>query len=227
MAKATTLLNDDGTASMATAMMMSHHGFRRDLTRFARALAELDGSDGARASALQGEWRAYHEALHHHHEAEDTRMFPHFASQIPALAPVIEGLTVEHRRLDPLLERGDAAFARLPDVPHVAEARAVIAELGELLAPHLELEEAQIIPYLRNTKDFPPPANDEEATLFADGFAWSAHGVAREVLDKVDAMLPAALRARMPAAREAFAARHERVWGKTAPASTYTSLPDL
>ena len=45
------LLNDDGTASIATAIMMSHHGFRRDLARFARALAQIAAGDTARADS--------------------------------------------------------------------------------------------------------------------------------------------------------------------------------
>ena len=36
----TKLLNDDGTASMATLLMCSHHAFRRDVASFAKALAD-------------------------------------------------------------------------------------------------------------------------------------------------------------------------------------------
>src|SRR5947207_3118189 len=35
------LLNDDGSASIATALLMSHHGFRRDIARFAVALENV------------------------------------------------------------------------------------------------------------------------------------------------------------------------------------------
>ena len=58
-----------------------------------------------------------------------------------------------HRLIDPLLERGDAAFAELPKTEAAA---AVVRELGELLAPHLATEEAELIPYLRGIKGFPP-----------------------------------------------------------------------
>jgi hypothetical protein len=36
------LLNDDGTASVATALLMSHHAFRRDTAQLAAALRRLD-----------------------------------------------------------------------------------------------------------------------------------------------------------------------------------------
>ena len=78
------LLNDDGSASMATAFMMSHHGFRRDIARFAIALRRLAEGDHGRASALQQEWQSYHATLHGHHTVEDTGIFPNLR-QDPAL----------------------------------------------------------------------------------------------------------------------------------------------
>lgn len=37
----TKLLNDDGTASMATMLMCSHHAFRRDVACLAKALTDV------------------------------------------------------------------------------------------------------------------------------------------------------------------------------------------
>ena len=54
MSSAPRLLNDDGTASIATALMSSHHGFRRDLGRFARAL-ERKTSRQMKFGSLRGE----------------------------------------------------------------------------------------------------------------------------------------------------------------------------
>ena len=45
------LLNDDGSASMATLLMMSHHAFRRDLGRLLRAVER----DVSNAGLLQAE----------------------------------------------------------------------------------------------------------------------------------------------------------------------------
>src|SRR5688572_16205546 len=94
------LLNDDGSASIATAIMMSHHGFRRDLAHFAAALRALgDGAD--RCAALRDEWRSYHEHLHGHHTAEDNGVFPSVKQQAPELEPTLERLSADHRLLDP------------------------------------------------------------------------------------------------------------------------------
>jgi len=214
---APSLLNDDGSASMATALMMSHHGFRRDLARFAVALAALEP---ARVDALQDEWRAFHEHLHGHHVAEDSGIFPDLRASLPA---VIERLSDDHRVLDPLLGRGDRAFAALP-AP--GEARAVIAELQALLEPHLALEEAEVIPRLRGFKDFPAPANAAELALYAEGFAWASAGIARDVVAQMDAMLPASLRAALPEARAAYEARCVRTWGSPQAGDARTPIPE-
>src|SRR6186713_1584177 len=109
------LLNDDGTASIATAIMMSHHGFRRDLARFAIALDRVASGDRSKVDALREEWQRYRGTLHGHHEAEDQGLFPNLKSQEPALAAVIDQLTADHRRIDPLLAQGDLAFEKLPE----------------------------------------------------------------------------------------------------------------
>ena len=216
-----TLLNDDGTASMATAFLTSHHGLRRDLRRFKIALAASDVA--SRADALRDEWKSYHATLHGHHTVEDTAIFPNMRTEHPELAATIDKLTEEHRRIDPLLAGGDQAFAALPKT---AGAAALVAQLSELLEAHLALEEKEIVRFLREARQFPAPGTDAEAEMYAAGFSWSAHGVAPDVLDKVFAMLPASVTSRLPAARAAFDARCERVWGSSKAGASRTADPD-
>lgn len=218
------LLNDDGNASIATALMMSHHGLRRDIARFATALPKLARRELS-ASALCDEWRSYRNTLHGHHESEDTRMFPGLASQNVEIADVIAQLSADHRRIDPLLERGDRAFASLES--GASEALDVVLELSSLLTPHLAIEDTHLIPFLRAARAFPPPSTETEAEMYAQGFAWSSHGVAAAVLERVDAMLPAILTAKLPAARAAFEARCVRVWGSAQTGWSRTSVPVL
>jgi hemerythrin-like domain-containing protein len=224
MAKAPNFLAEDGSSSVATALMMSHHGFRRDLARFALALGRVKDGDATRAAALREEWQSYRNTLHGHHAAEDQGIFPNVRKQQEALGPVIEGLIADHHRIDPLLDEGDRAFADLP--AQVAAALDVTVRLSALLDPHLAKEEADIIPVLRHWNGFPPPASDAEATMYADGFAWSAHGVAAEVLDRVFATLPESVTSKLPAARAAYEQRCLRVWGPTQPGASRTPIPD-
>jgi hemerythrin-like domain-containing protein len=217
------LLNDDGSASMATMLMMSHHGFRRDLARFANALGQIAAGDGSRASAVAEEWQKFHMTLHGHHESEDKGVFPSMASEHESVRATIEKLGADHRKIDPLLERGDAAFTQLPKADG---AIAVIRELTELLTPHLATEEAELIPFLRGAKEFPVPPTDEMADLYAQGFSWAMQGIAPEVLVEVEKMLPPILLSRLPAARAAFDALCDRTWGPTKARASRTPIPE-
>jgi len=221
MSHAPNLLNDDGSASMATMLMMSHHGLRRDLARFAAALAQP--LDAAKSQALIEEWQSFHQTLHGHHEAEDNAMFPSMRAQSESLGKTIDRLSADHRLIDPLLERGDRAFAELAGNQRAAEQ--VVRQVSELLTPHLALEESELIPLIRGAKEFPSPPNEEVAAMYAKGFAWAMDGIAPEVLEQVYGMLPGVLRERLPAAREAFAERRQRVWGRLPPLASRTSVP--
>jgi len=222
MASPPNLLNDDGSASMATLLMLSHHAFRRDLGRFARALERVAAGDTARVPALREEWKNFHGALHGHHHIEDTAMFPGMRAQNAQLGNCIDGLAADHRKIDPLLEEGERAFAQLPET---RAALAVVAELTRLLEPHLATEEAELVPHIRPAKEFPVPPDDAMVDMYAQGFAWSSQGIAPDVLEKVDELLPAILTSRLPAARAAFAARCERVWGTAKAGSARTPIP--
>jgi hypothetical protein len=151
-------------------------------------------------------------------------VFPSLKGQEPSLAPTIEGLLADHQRIDPLLERGDRAFAELPEA---VQAAAVIAELKMLLDPHLATEERSLIPHMRVWKGFPPPATEEEADLYAQGFAWSMQGIAADVIERLHAMLPESLTSRLPGACAAFERRCERVWGSVRVGAARTPIPEF
>jgi hemerythrin-like domain-containing protein len=223
MTQGPNLLNDDGTASIATALMSSHHAFRRDLIRFERALETISRGDTARADAVREEWKNFHAALHGHHTVEDTAVFPDIASKNESMRGTIEKLSADHRRIDPVLERGDRTFAEFPKTD---DAKAVVRELKELLDPHLALEEAEVVPFLRDAKIFPAPETDEMAAMYADGFSWSLHGLAPEVVKALDVMLPENVKTKLPAARVAFEERCVRVWGNAKVGASRTPIPE-
>ncbi len=218
------LLNDDGTASMATMLLMAHHAFRRDIARFIRAIEEIKAGDSSRTDALREEWeKSCRQALHGHHTIEDTSIFPDLRSKHPELATALDKLTEQHHQIDPLLEKGDEAFA---DLAHPEKAEAVLNELKTLLDEHLTFEEAEITPSLREAKEFPVPADEKMATMYADGFSWSMQGIAPEVLAEVKKLLPEILLAKLPAAEEAFEERSKRVWGTYTLGRATTSVPE-
>jgi hypothetical protein len=225
------LLGDDGSASIATGVMLSHHGFRRDLGRFAIALARLRerGPSGmpaglASLQPLQEEWVHFHKVLHGHHEAEDHRLFPGLLGQHNELAAVIERLVADHRQIDPILERGTRAFAALSQ-QNIDDAIAVIDELTRLLGPHLALEEETLVPHMREWREFPAPPDPAELDLIAHGLSWGFDGIAPDIVDKLLGMLPPVLLEKLPSARAAFEARRARVWGPAQPGTSRTPVP--
>src|SRR3989344_7467031 len=141
------LLNDDGSASMATMLMLSHHAFRRDIMRFLQAVEHMSAGDHSRDQDVRGEWEtSYRMALHEHHTVEDSNIFPDIRSKHPELASALDKLAAQHHSIDPILARGDEAFA---DLAHPENAKAVLEELKRLLDEHLSFEEAEITPSLR------------------------------------------------------------------------------
>lgn len=149
------LLNDDGSASMATTLLLSHHAFRRDMARLLQAVEKIGAGDHSRDAEIQKEWEtSYRAALHGHHTAEDTHIFPDLRKERPELGPALDTLTEQHHRIDPLIDKGNKAFT---DLHHPEEARAVLEELKILLDEHLGFEEANITPALRMHREFPIP----------------------------------------------------------------------
>jgi iron-sulfur cluster repair protein YtfE (RIC family) len=218
------LLNDDGTASMATMLLLSHHAFRRDLARFIQAVAHIKAGDTSHLEAVREEWeKSYREALHGHHMMEDANIFPDIRSKHPDLATALDTLTEQHHQIDPVLEKGDATFA---DLAHPEKAEAMLQELKTLLDEHLTFEEANITPSLREAKEFPAPADDAMITLYAQGFAWSMQGIAPSVTDEVKKLLPEIVLAKLPAAQAEFEKRSERVWGTYTVGSVTTPIPE-
>ncbi len=225
MSQAPNLLNDDGSASLATMLLMSHHAFRRDLLRFLKALEQIKAGDSSHVEAVREEWeKSYRMALHGHHEAEDTRIFPDIRTRFPELAPALDKLTEQHHKIDPIIAKGDVAFA---DLAHPEQAEAVIKELQTLLNEHLAFEEANITPALRDGIQFPAPPDDASAAMFADGFAWSMQGIAPEILDKVQAQLTEILVNKLPAAQANFEERSKRVWGTYNVGKAVTPIPEI
>lgn len=223
MSQAPNLLNDDGTASMATMLLMSHHAFRRDILRFIRAVSQIKAGDVSRVEAVREEWdKSYRMALHGHHTMEDANIFPDIRSKRPDLGAALDRLTEQHHLIDPVLEGGDRAFA---DLTHPEKAEALLKELETLIHEHLEFEEAEITPALRDSKEFPVPADDAVAEMYAQGFSWSMQGIAPDVLDQVRKLLPDILLAKLPAAQAAFEVRSKSSWGTYAVGAAVTPIP--
>lgn len=215
----TELLNPDGRASMATIFLMVHHGLRRDV---ARLVAAVQGaSDPARIAALREGWTGFSGVLHGHHEAEDSRMFPSMRAQA---GEAIDQLAEDHRAIDPLLARIGDALGALPE--RRSEAAAGLVELAALLDGHLGREESVVIPIIRHASlDGLAMVPESEWPHMVEGFAWSAEGIAPDIVEIAFGALPEGIRSGMGVARAAHEASCERVWGGVSRTASRTGTP--
>jgi hypothetical protein len=142
MTSVPTLLDDAGAASIATAVMMSHHGFCRDIRRFGAALEALAGDVPATGKRCAMSGRAFGSRSTDTTTPRTRASFRTWHVDTRRYAGHSSGLRRTHH-IDSLLKRGDGAFADLSRT--VATATRVISELD----PHLATEEAEAIPHLR------------------------------------------------------------------------------
>ena len=142
----------DGPIDM-TVMYVMHHGFRRDLQRFAAAVPATPVDDHRTWVALATRWQLFADVLHHHHSAEDAGVWPVLLERADGdEAAHLEAMEAEHAHLDPALDAVAAAFTRLTEesaadlrVAHRAALAALIDSARALLSDHLAHEERSAI----------------------------------------------------------------------------------
>jgi iron-sulfur cluster repair protein YtfE (RIC family) len=90
--------------------------------------------------------------VHHHHRLEDVALFPALRRSDPQLAPVVDRLEADHRRVSDHLDEVGAAADALAQEDTV-EARRRVAESLDALATHLlahlDFEEESVGPAIR------------------------------------------------------------------------------
>jgi hemerythrin-like domain-containing protein len=134
-----------------------HAAFRRDLARFDTAFATFPDGSQERADQLVAAWDNYSHQLHHHHQDEETIFWPAFL-ELGADESLTSDLGGEHARMLSALDHADDVVRRLhhdASTSHVADARAAVAQLGEVLHEHLAHEEADLEPWAASVLDTP------------------------------------------------------------------------
>jgi hemerythrin-like domain-containing protein len=128
-----------------------HAKMRLDTTRYVAAVEATTEHDHRRRDALARWAHGFVDELLEHHQAEDTFLFPDLARRVPAARSTLDRLDADHRILDDLLERWQAAAAQVADrQTNFTESRAALlatsVDLRDHLATHLSVEDADIIP---------------------------------------------------------------------------------
>ncbi|QIY58618.1 nitroreductase family deazaflavin-dependent oxidoreductase [Streptomyces sp. RPA4-5] len=130
-------------SSAGAALKAVHDGFRQELALIRKEIAASGPGLGAQ---LRVNCLTLCQGLNNHHTGEGAGMFPMLGRNHPELAPALERLQEEHRKLAVLL----AALQKVISTQD-ADPQQVLAEVERLtkeVEDHLTYEEEQLIPVL-------------------------------------------------------------------------------
>jgi hemerythrin-like domain-containing protein len=134
-------------------MGIVHDALRRDLGRLRAALA--DGQpDADRRAALGAHAEWLMDFLHEHHTGEDEGLYPLVLAENPDARALLDTMDEDHKRVVPAMDRLRTAARRWAgsgsDADRV-DTIAAIDELAEVLYPHLEREENEMMPVVASS----------------------------------------------------------------------------
>lgn len=120
-----------------------HAGLRREFGRLAEALDRCDPRDERRRAVIDEHAALLLRALHHHHSEEDEEIWPLLRGLVPEATAVLDRLEADHQEMDAVIAR--LSGPRRPAREVVADLRT----LDRLLNTHLDLEESEVVPLIR------------------------------------------------------------------------------
>ncbi|GGU50529.1 cation-binding protein [Streptomyces albospinus] len=132
-----------GGASPGEAITVLHDAFRRELALIRREVAD---SGPVLAAQLRVNCLTICQGLHNHHAGEDRAMFPFLRDRWPELAPALDRLDEEHRKIAALLDELKQVISGTGAGP--GQLLAEVDRLTDALEAHLTYEEEQLIPVL-------------------------------------------------------------------------------
>ena len=127
-----------------------HGAVRRDLDRLSTALGQLEDGDTARAQALERAYANLRTELTHHHEGEDTYIFP-MLQRIGVDQGLLDAMESEHHAMAEALAETSGAMstvARTGSTADAAAAQASVVRTREVVERHLRHEEDELEPQL-------------------------------------------------------------------------------
>ncbi len=130
-------------------MVVVHKLFRREFVQGPSWVRRVSAGDTTQAQRVFTHMKKDFDLLHHHHEAEDSNLWPRLRERAAGEQELLDTMEGQHRGIDPALAKAEelgAAWVATAD----AETRDAFAEAieefaGPLLA-HLDQEESDILP---------------------------------------------------------------------------------
>jgi hemerythrin-like domain-containing protein len=133
-------------------MYMAHTVFSREFGLLPALISSVAADDAARAHIIAQHYELIRGMLHHHHQAEDTYLWPRLVSRAAQEAPpVVAAMEAQHEQLDKTLAdvtAGVNEWRETADPVQGEQVAAAAARLSGLLAEHLVAEEEQAVPLI-------------------------------------------------------------------------------
>ncbi len=137
---------DVDTPADTRIMGIVHSALRRDLLRAGVVLAAGPLEDRHRVE-LADHLLWMMEFLRHHHEAEDVALYPEVLRHNPDSAAMVTQMNEDHTRIEPAIEALESSARALREHPATRDDVAdSLAGLSEVLLPHLQREELEMMP---------------------------------------------------------------------------------
>jgi hemerythrin-like domain-containing protein len=176
-----------------------HSAFKREIVRLRDGLRKCDLSDAKDTEGLARRFRFFSVTLHHHHQGEDTFLWPNVRPKAnPQEILVLDAMEAEHGALASVLGAADEEFKNLSvnsDKDHIA---ARLDELGAVLSGHTQHEEREGVPIVQKYieedtfKSFIKFSRDsEDASLV---LPWVSDGATPTEVASTWGMIPAPVR---------------------------------
>lgn len=175
-----------------------HGAFRRDLDRFAGALAAFPGGDKKRAEQLGLAWDNFDDQLQHHHTGEHEIAWPALEA-IGVSRELLTEMDAEHDTMAAALDTTRTAMSALrasASAEDAAAAHAALLELRRVTVAHLDHEEAEIEPaYLENEGSAEMKAMGRQFGKVSPArggrfFAWALDGATPEETAAITGNIP-------------------------------------
>jgi len=138
--------------AMADARMNTnmHSAFKREILRLREGLHKTDLSDVRATAGLARRYTFFSVTLHHHHEAEDTFLWPNVRPKAsPQETVVLDAMEAEHGALASVLGAVDEDFRSLSVRSDKDQIAARLDELRTVLSGHTEHEEREGVPIVQ------------------------------------------------------------------------------
>lgn len=165
-----------------------HAAVRRDLDRLTDALVRMQDGDRPRAQALDRAYRNLQTELTHHHEGEDTHIWPMLAS-VGVDRGLLDTMESEHSAMaDALAETATAmaTAARTGAGPDAAAARDSLLRTRDVVERHHRHEETELEPQLAPHTETPEwhavekKLRSQPLPVAGRFFAWVTDGMTEE-----------------------------------------------